>query len=155
MNDTPFRGCKLALILASHVLVYTRDDKPGIDYPGLIDLPGGGREGGETPEDCVLRELHEEFGLSFGPERLEYRRPYEVPQKGGLAWFFAGRLQPAEPEAIRFGDEGQHWQLMPIADFLAHPQAIAHLRDRLRDYLDWAGLANFTAARADSRQNPG
>nr|WP_231692828.1 NUDIX domain-containing protein [Vibrio campbellii] len=33
-----------------------------MSYPNYWDLPGGGREGNETPEDCALRELKENSG---------------------------------------------------------------------------------------------
>jgi 8-oxo-dGTP diphosphatase len=37
--------------------------------------------------------------------------------------------------AIRFGSEGQRWQMMPVDSFLAHPSAVESLKHRLRDYL--------------------
>jgi 8-oxo-dGTP pyrophosphatase MutT (NUDIX family) len=33
-------------------------------------LPGGGREGEETPEQCLIREVQEETGLTITVERL-------------------------------------------------------------------------------------
>ena len=33
-------------------------------------LPGGGREADETPEHCLVREVHEETGLTITVERL-------------------------------------------------------------------------------------
>ena len=46
--------------------------------------------------------------------------------------FFAGRITPAEIAAIPFGDEGQHWHMMPIAAFLTDPRAIPELQRRTR-----------------------
>ena len=60
-DGTPFGGAKIALVQDGLILTYLRDDKPDIRFPGLWDLPGGGREGGETPLACVARELFEEF----------------------------------------------------------------------------------------------
>ncbi|HFQ5342884.1 TPA: hypothetical protein ACGVA0_004511, partial [Vibrio vulnificus] len=34
------------------ILTYKRDNISSISYPNCWDLPGGGREGNETPEDC-------------------------------------------------------------------------------------------------------
>ena len=137
MTLEPFNGAKLALLCDDQLLVYQRDDKPDIPWPGLWDLPGGGREDGETPERCALRELYEEFGLMLEESRLTWGRCYPPRQPGYLpSWLFAGELHPADIAAIRFGDEGQHWQLMRLADFLAHPQGVPHLQTRLRDYLD-------------------
>jgi 8-oxo-dGTP diphosphatase len=71
-DGADFAGAKLAALVDGHILTYRRDHKPGIPWPGLIDLPGGGREGDESPSACVLRELQEEFGegsaIRFGDE---------------------------------------------------------------------------------------
>ncbi len=131
-----FAGAKLALILGSRVLCYLRDDFAGLPYPGFWDLPGGGREGGETAEDCVLRELEEEFGLRLGEERLTWRRDYpsaHLPGRRGV--FFGGRVTAAEVEAVRFGSEGQRWEMMEVAAFMAHERAVPSLRDRLAEFL--------------------
>lgn len=37
--------------------------------------PGGGREGNETPEECILREIQEETGLTVSVERLLFTTP--------------------------------------------------------------------------------
>ena len=131
-----FRGCKLALVHEERVLVYTRDDRPDLVFPGMIDFPGGGREGNETPEQCVLRELHEEFGILLPKTRLEYRRRYPIPHLDGHAYFFAGKLHAAEIDGIRFGSEGTQWQLMRIGEFLQHPNGVPHLKARFADYLE-------------------
>ena len=39
-------------------------------------------------------------------------------------------------KAIRFGDEGQHWQMMDISEFLAHPLAVPDLKLRLQIWLN-------------------
>ena len=51
-----FTGCKIALICEGQILTILRDDKETIPYPNMWDLPGGGREGNETPFECVARE---------------------------------------------------------------------------------------------------
>jgi 8-oxo-dGTP diphosphatase len=47
------------------VLLHLRDDKPTILYPNMWVLPGGYIEDGETPEQCVIREMAEELGLEL------------------------------------------------------------------------------------------
>ncbi|KVC29663.1 NUDIX hydrolase [Burkholderia pseudomultivorans] len=133
---TPFSGSKIALFKDREILVYRRDDKPDIPFPGRWDLPGGGREGGETPTDCVLRELHEEFGITIPTDRIRWSKVYPSTRPDGLPqWFFAGWLSAADIAAIRFGNEGQEWTLMPVDAYLRLPDAIEHLQARVSEYL--------------------
>ena len=126
-----FHGAKAAFFSGTRLLTYLRDDKPGLIFRNQWDLPGGGREGDETPETCLLRELYEEFGLTLPPERLEHRWIGPAMHAPGQSVFFAGLLHPAEIAAIRFGDEGQYWQMMEVAEFLARPDAIPALQHRV------------------------
>ena len=59
------------------------------------------------------------------------RHPARLPAD----WFMAGEIAPAQIAAIRFGDEGQRWQMMPVAQFIHHPQGIEHLRRRVAEFL--------------------
>lgn len=127
-----FTGAKAALFCGASVLVYLRDRKPGLRWPGLWDLPGGGREGVESPEDCLLRELHEEFGLRLPAERLVWRRVFpSMVEAGKESVFFGGWLSRSEVGAVRFGDEGQGWELMPVEAFLGHSGAVPEMQRRV------------------------
>ena len=57
------------LLKDSQILVSLKKSGP---YQGLWDLPGGGIEFGEAPEDTLKRELLEEVGLEAG--QLEFLR---------------------------------------------------------------------------------
>ncbi len=46
------------------VLLLLRDDKPGIPYPNMWDVSGG-HVNGETPEQCIIREMKEEMDLNL------------------------------------------------------------------------------------------
>lgn len=127
-----FVGAKAAFFCGGSVLTCLRDDHPGLSWAGHWDLPGGGREGDEGPEACLLRELEEEFGLRLPPERLESRRVFpSMLDTNRASVFFAGRLTRAEIGAIRFGDEGQGWELMPVTAFLGHGRAVPEMQRRV------------------------
>ena len=126
-----FTGAKAALFCGASVLVYLRDEKPGLRWPGLWDLPGGGREGLESPEDCLLRELWEEFGLQLPADRLVWRGVFpSMVDEGREAVFFGGWLSVDEVASVRFGDEGQGWELMPVEGFLEHPLGVPEMQRR-------------------------
>lgn len=126
-----FVGSKAAFFCGDRLLCYLRDEKTGLDWPATWDLPGGGREGCESPQACLLRELHEEFGLNLPQDRLIWQSSFpSMRNPSRVAWFFAGHLTAADIADIRFGDEGQHWQMMRVADFLAHPRAIPDMQRR-------------------------
>jgi 8-oxo-dGTP diphosphatase len=134
-----FVGAKAALFCDGQVLTYLRDTHPGLPWPGHWDLPGGGREGDETPEDCLLREFHEEFGLRLSPQRLIWRRVLpSITGNSQASVFFGGWLSVEEVAEVHFGDEGQEWRLMDVADFLAHPAVVPEMQRRAG--LVWADL---------------
>jgi 8-oxo-dGTP diphosphatase len=126
-----FTGAKAALFCGAFVLTYLRDEKPGLRWPGLWDLPGGGREGAEGPEDCLLRELWEEFGLRLSADRLVWRRVFpSMVEAGRTSVFFGGWVSAEEVAAIRFGDEGQRWELMGVEGFLGHSLGVPEMQRR-------------------------
>ncbi|WP_135507338.1 NUDIX domain-containing protein [Roseovarius aestuariivivens] len=131
-NADSFSGAKLVLFLGDRIVVLRRDVKPRLEWPGCLDLPGGGRHGGESPEDCVLRETREEIGLRLDPGDLVWRCFYREPNR---AWFFAAHLPEARESDIVFGAEGRGWHLMRPEDFVNAPDAIPHFRDRVGAYL--------------------
>ncbi len=128
-----FSGAKLALFLGPDLLVIRRDDRPDIPFPDHWDLPGGGREGDETPQACALRETHEEVGLVVNPSDLIWSRSYVRSQ--GIVWFFAAHLPADTTKQIVFGSEGQGWRLMTPREFCENPMAVPHFVEHLQDYM--------------------
>jgi 8-oxo-dGTP pyrophosphatase MutT (NUDIX family) len=53
-------------------ILQLRDDKPGIEHPGMITTFGGAAEPGEAPEECARRELAEELGLTVRAGALSF-----------------------------------------------------------------------------------
>ena len=131
-----FTACKLAYILDGQLLVYLRDDFAHIPFPNMWDFPGGVRDGDETAEQCVLRELEEEFCIKLEESRLIYKVTGVNYNDTGYSCFFVAEGRAEEIAAIQFSEEGQYWRLMDIAEFLEHPLAIDRLKTRLQDYLD-------------------
>ena len=133
MQDPDFSGAKLAVLSAGHVLAFLRDARPDIPYPGLWDLPGGGREGLETPVECALRECREEAGLMLRPQDVVWRREYAGA--GGATWFLVARPGWLCLPAPRLGNEGQAVRWMSVQTFLARRDAVAFLQARLVEFL--------------------
>ena len=131
-EERPFHGAKLLLTEGGRLLTCLRDDVDHIPFPAYWDLPGGGRENRESPERCALRELHEEFSLRLNPGRLQGHAFPSHQQPKMISWLFVGPLSPAEIAAIRFGDEGQEWRMMPLAQFLDHPRAVPHFKQWIK-----------------------
>jgi len=52
------------------ILLFLRDDDPKIPYPNMWDVPGGHVEDGETPEECIVREMKEEMDLELQDFKL-------------------------------------------------------------------------------------
>lgn len=131
-DGTAFSGTKVALIHDGHILAYLRDDKPDIPFRGMWDLPGGGREGDEGPIACGLREVEEEFGLRLDPSDVILIEQHASSSGGLDTCFCAMSLGDDDVARIRFGNEGQCWELMPLLDFVRHEKAVPQLKDRLR-----------------------
>ncbi|WP_171177664.1 NUDIX hydrolase [Ruegeria sp. HKCCD8929] len=128
-----FSGAKIALFMGPDLLVIRRDDNPDIPYPDHWDFPGGGREDGEAPLDCALRETLEEVGLSLSADDIAWSNAYHRPR--GDVWFFVAHLPPETVDRVRFGSEGQGWRLMPPEEYADHPKAVPHFADQIRRYL--------------------
>ena len=132
-----FTGCKIALICGDKVLTILRDDKDDIPCPNMWDLPGGGREGNESPFECAAREVYEELGIHLDEDCLLWSKIYpSVIFKDKQSVFMVGQLSQDQFDSITFGDEGQAYKLMNIEEFLTSSQVVPQLQGRLRDYLE-------------------
>ena len=131
-----FTGSKIALICGDKVLTILRDDKNDIPCPNMWELPGGGREGDESPFECVAREVYEELGIHLNEDCLLWGKIYpSVIFEGKQSVFMVGQLRQEQFDNITFGDEGQAYKLMSIEEFLSSSQVVPQLQERLKDYL--------------------
>ena len=132
-----FQGCKIALICGDKVLTILRDDKDDIPCPNMWELPGGGREGNESPFECAAREVYEELGIHLDEDCLLWSKIYpSVIFKDKQSVFMVGQLSQDQFDSITFRDEGQAYKLMNIEEFLTSSQVVPQLLGRLRDYLE-------------------
>lgn len=129
-----FHGAKLAILVGDQIVTLLRDDLPSVEYANHWDLPGGGREANETPQECVLRELREELGLIYSNEDLHHG--FECYATSGKSWFFVSNQVDFDVSAVSFGNEGQTWKCASIDWFLNDARAVPVLVTRLRNYLE-------------------
>lgn len=132
-----FQGCKIALICGDKVLTILRDDKDDIPCPNMWELPGGGREGNETPFECVAREVYEELNIQLSKEEVIWSEIYPgiLDEKKQFV-FLVGNLAQEEFEHIDFGDEGQGYKLVSFEEFLISDRVVPQLQERVRDYVE-------------------
>ena len=132
-----FTGCKIALFCGDKLLTILRDDKSNIPYPNTWELPGGGREGDESPFECAAREVYEELGIHLSKEDVTWSRLYpSMLFEGQQSAFMVGQLSQEQFDNITFGDEGQGYRLMSIDEFLDSGKVVPQLQDRVRDYME-------------------
>ncbi|MBP2620549.1 NUDIX hydrolase [Streptococcus panodentis] len=132
-----FSGCKIALICGDQLLTILRDNIPTIPWPGMWELPGGGRESEETPFECVRREVFEELALKLEEAAVIWAKEYQgMVNPDKISIFMVGTITQEDVASIVFGDEGQAYQMMAVSDFLASEKVIPQLQGRLRDYLE-------------------
>jgi 8-oxo-dGTP diphosphatase len=142
MWDGPdFSGAKIALLSEGSLIAYKRDKKPDIPFPGMWDLPGGGREGNETPVACAIRETREEFGLVIDVRSIIWTRHYpgRAP-RSPVGYFLVANVDRDSFRSVEFGDEGEQWAIMSVDDFLRHPEVIWSSEAPASGLLDGAGL---------------
>ena len=84
---------------AHRVLLYLRDDQPGLLFPNTWHALGGGLEPGETPAACLRRELREELAVDaiVGGELLSTTHTY-AERKVELHFFSVTLLGEPTPQ---------------------------------------------------------
>ncbi len=98
---------------------------------GKSEFPGGKIEAHETPEQALVRELHEEIGISATDFTLFQTLEHTFDDRHIAFWFFMVDAWEGEP----WGKEGQagSWVAQTALDSSAFPPANAPVIARLRD----------------------
>jgi 8-oxo-dGTP pyrophosphatase MutT (NUDIX family) len=73
------RAASLILVKGDKALMMLRDDKPGIQFPGMWAIVGGGSEPGESFKETAIRELEEETGYKATNPQLVMTENYYLP----------------------------------------------------------------------------
>jgi 8-oxo-dGTP diphosphatase len=115
------------------VLVIRRGGEP---FRGLLALPGGFVDVGETVEQAALRELREETGVVLDADELRLAGVYSRPGRDPRGWTVSVvfRVDVDARPGAREGDDAAAVEWVSVADALAHPTWFAFDHDlMLRD----------------------
>lgn len=83
--------------------------KKGSHLEGHWEFPGGKLEAGESPEECLVRELAEELGVSVRPGSILEVVFHRYPEKSVLLLFYSCSLPEGEPEPRAIDCEELLW----------------------------------------------
>lgn len=90
--------------------------KADVHLGGFWEFPGGKREGGESLEACLRRELREELGIEITPPVFFQAVRYDYPEKTVELHFFRCSIAAGEERALDC-DEIRWATLMELSDF--------------------------------------
>ena len=99
MRDTKVVEVSAGLIFRDGKLLITQRHADA-HLGGLWEFPGGKRERGETFEQCLARELHEELGVDVTVNELFEDVTHDYPDKSVQLKFFLCRINRGEPEPL-------------------------------------------------------
>jgi 8-oxo-dGTP diphosphatase len=118
---------------ANRLLIYLRDNKPGIPFPNCWDFFGGHVESGETPEQAMVREVKEELGIDL--EQWDFFRKYVCTEGDAYAnvkYIYWAKIHELREELTLY--EGQ--RLLSIAQEQRRSLKFANiLGDILEDFV--------------------
>jgi 8-oxo-dGTP diphosphatase len=118
-----------ALIFHSGKLLITQRPQ-GAHLGGLWEFPGGKREAAETFEQCLVRELREELGITASVGKLFEEITHAYTDKTVHLKFFRCELTEGEPQSL--GCAAVRWvNKSELADY-AFPAADARLLEKLK-----------------------
>lgn len=106
---------KIAAIILENdkreLLLYLRDNKPGIPFPNHWDLIGGHLEDGETPAEALVREVKEELNIDL-KEYTFYKKYVCLTGDAyrNIKYIYTGKINlPIEQITLLEGDHAQYF----------------------------------------------
>lgn len=135
-KEVDFNGAKGLVFLGDKILAYRRDAKT-TDDSLCIDLPGGGREGDESPFDTFKREVKEEFGIDIKEGDIIFSCTVpSVIEPNKKSYFIVAKPTNISESDIVFGGEGIEWLLLTPKEFINRPDGIERQQKRVENYLN-------------------
>lgn len=134
--DKQVKGVKGLVFLGDKLLVYRRDQNT-TQFPGYLDLPGGGSEAGETPFETFCREVKEEFNLEIRRKDIIFAE--KRPKKDNLTqsiYFPVAQLLESRSKDIVLGNEGSEYLLLSEEAFLSRKDVWPYFQDRAKEYFE-------------------
>lgn len=84
----------------------------GVHMAGMWEFPGGKVEEGETPEQALIRELHEETGIEASAPQTLNDKTFSTPERIITLHFFLVETWQGEP----YGREGQESRWVSVEE---------------------------------------
>lgn len=104
--------------------------RAGTHLGGLWEFPGGKRESQETFEQCLIRELREELGVTVAVGELFESVLHTYPERRVALKFFLCQLIQGEPQPLECA--AVQWVSRTELNNYAFPAADAQLLTRLQ-----------------------
>lgn len=128
METKPIEVAAGLIFRSGKLLIAQR--QTGAHLGGLWEFPGGKLETGETFEQSLARELHEELGVEVSVDKLVETVTHAYPEKTVHLKFFLCRLARGEPQPL--GCAALRWVSRSELDDHTFPAADAGLLEKIR-----------------------